>query len=67
MIKFIQYIEDLKAIVLEFAECGTLHDYLLKQCAPIGNLGSIYLIINRMELETYMEYSIDGSNTLFAQ
>ena len=52
---------------MEFAENGTLHDYLLKQSFPIGIYISIDILrLIRMEFETYMEYSIDGNNTLFA-
>ena len=53
---------------MEFAENGTLHNYLLKQISPIGILiflNNLRLI--RIEFETYIKYLIDGSNTLFAQ
>ena len=38
MIELIDYIEDKKIIIMEFAENGTLHDYLVKQNSPIGIL-----------------------------
>ena len=67
MIKFINYVEDKQFLVMEFAEKGTLHDYLLKQSSPIGILISFDILrLIRMEFETYMDYSINGSNTLFA-
>jgi len=38
LIELIDYFEDKKIIIMEFAENGTLHDYLMKQNSPIGML-----------------------------
>ena len=64
----IDYFEDKKIIIMEFAENGTLHDYLMKQNSPIGMLKNPNAFnLTRLEFETYMEYSINRRNSLFAQ
>ena len=44
LIELIDYFEDKKIIIMEFAENGTLHDYLMKQNSPIGMLKDPKLI-----------------------
>ena len=44
LIELINYFEDIKIIIMEFAENGTLHDYLMKQNSPIGMLENPKLI-----------------------
>ena len=53
LIELIDYFEDKKIIIMEFAENGTLHDYLMKQNSPIG-----MLLENPKLIYFYLDWSL---------
>ena len=69
LIELIDYFEDKKIIIMEFAENGTLHDYLMKQNSPIGmcEKPKVNLFLVRLEFKINMEYSIDRRCPIFTQ
>ena len=38
VIEFVEFLKEVPAIVMELAEGGNLHNYLLNQSEPIGNV-----------------------------